>query len=80
VALLVLGDGLRVATVGVVLGGVLVLAGGRWIADVLFETSSREPIVLVIVALGLLGIAALASLIPARRAALVSPMDALRAD
>jgi predicted permease len=80
VALLVLGDGLRVAAVGVVLGLVLVLAGGRWIADLLFETSSREPIVLVIVALGLLGIAALASLIPARRAALVSPMDALRAD
>ena len=80
VALLVLSDGLRVAAVGVVLGLVLVLAGGRWIADLLFETSSREPIVLVIVALGLLGVAALASLIPARRAALVSPMDALRAD
>jgi putative ABC transport system permease protein len=80
VALLVLGDGLRVAISGVVLGLGLVLVGGRWVANLLFDTSPREPMILMVVALGLLVVAALASLVPARRATLVSPMNALRAD
>ena len=80
VVLLVLGDGLRIAAVGVALGLVLVLAGGRWVADLLFDTSPREPVVLMLVGVGLLVVASVASLVPARRAARVSPMEALRTD
>ena len=58
----------------------LTLVGGRWVAELLYDTSPREPMVLAAVAAGLLMVAALASLLPARRAARVSPMVALRAE
>jgi ABC-type antimicrobial peptide transport system permease subunit len=80
VVLLVLGDGLRIAAVGVALGLALALAGGDWVADLLFDTSPREPVVLMLVGVGLLVVASVASLVPARRAARVSPMEALRTD
>ncbi|MGI8843973.1 MAG: FtsX-like permease family protein [Gemmatimonadaceae bacterium] len=80
VVLLVLGDGLRIAAVGVALGLALALAGGDRVTDLLFDTSPREPAVLILVGLGLLVVASVASLVPARRAARVSPMEALRTD
>lgn len=80
VARLVLGDGLRIAVVGVATGLLLALAGSRWMAELLFETSPREPAVLLVVAGGMLLVSVLASLAPARRAARVQPMEALRTD
>lgn len=77
---LVLGDGIRTSSVGIATGLLLALVAGRWAADLLFETSPREPAILLAVAGGLLVIATLASLVPARRAARVNPMDALRVD
>jgi predicted permease len=77
---LVLGDSLRVAAAGVAMGLVAALLGGRWIADLLFDTSPREPVVLAVVGLALLAVAMVASLTPARRAARVNPTEALRAD
>ena len=68
VVALVPGDGVRVALVGVSLGLLLALAGGRWIADLLFDTSPRDPAVLLGVAGALLVVAMLASVAPARRA------------
>ena len=77
---LIVGDGLRIATVGVVLGVLLALGGSRWISQLLFETSPRDPLVLASVAAGLIVLAAMASLLPARRAAQVNPVVALRGE
>ena len=77
---LVVRDGLRIALVGVALGIVVAVGISGWLADLLFETSPRDPLVLGMVAAGLILLAVLASLIPARRAARVSPSVALRVD
>lgn len=77
---LVFGDALRVAAAGIAVGLVLALAGGRWIADLLFDTSARDPLVFAAVGAALLLAGAAASLAPARRAARVSPMEALRGE
>ncbi len=77
---LVLGDGARIAAVGVAAGLALALLGAPLIADLLFDTSPRDPVVLGVVGLALLAVSAAASLAPARRAARVSPTVALRAD
>ncbi len=75
---LVLVEGLRVTLVGVGLGGAIALIVGPWVKPLLFEESPRDPAVFAVVAVALLGVAALASLIPARRAGRVDPMQALR--
>jgi predicted permease len=77
---LVVGDGLRITLVGVALGLVAAVVISGSIADLLFETSPRDPLVLLAVAGGLIVLAVLASLLPARRAARVSPSVALRVE
>jgi hypothetical protein len=77
---LIVGDGLRIAAIGVTVGLVLALGSSQWIAGLLFETSARDPLVLGLVAIGLVTLATLASLVPARRAARVDPVVALRED
>jgi ABC-type antimicrobial peptide transport system permease subunit len=77
---LIVGDGLRIAAVGVGVGVLLALAGSAFIRELLFETSPRDPLVLVVVAGALIVLAALASLVPARRASTVNPVVALRGD
>jgi putative ABC transport system permease protein len=76
----VVTGGLKLAVAGIALGAVIALALGRWIEPLLFEESPRDPAVFMLVAAVLLLVAALASFIPARRAARVDPMRALRAD
>ena len=77
---LVLLDGVRVVGIGLVVGMLAALAGGRWLKPLLYETSPRDPSIFAIVALTLAGVAVAASLIPAWRAARVNPMVALRAE
>ena len=77
---LILRGGVQMVLAGVVLGTVIVVAAGRFVEPLLFDTSSRDPLVLGGVALALCGVAVLASVIPALRAKRVSPVDALRAD
>ena len=77
---LVVAGALRVAVLGVALGGVAALLAGRFIAPLLFETSPRDPSVFAAVTVTLLGTVALASMIPARRATRVDPSVALRAE
>ncbi|HEY4320041.1 MAG TPA: ABC transporter permease [Gemmatimonadales bacterium] len=76
----VVTGGLRLAVVGVGCGVVLALVLGHWVAPLLFEESARDPAVFGVVAAVLLAVAALASYIPARRAAQVNPIRALRAE
>ena len=67
---------------GVVLGLVAALGGTRLLAGFgfLFQVGSTDPLTYASVAAILLGVAALASYLPARRATRVDPMAALRAD
>jgi ABC-type antimicrobial peptide transport system permease subunit len=75
---LVVGDGLKLGTVGIVIGVVIALIGGHWIGPLLFEQSPHDPLVFATVTLTLLGVTVLASVLPSRRAARVDPMIALR--
>jgi predicted permease len=77
---LVVTGGLRLAVAGVVLGTAIALAVGRWVEPLLFQESARDPSVFASVAVALLAVAALASFLPARRAARVDPVQALRTE
>jgi predicted permease len=80
----VLRQGLGLAAGGLALGVVLGLALGgalrRGLAGVLFEVEPTDPWTFGAVAALLLGVAAVASLVPARRATSVDPAEALRVE
>jgi putative ABC transport system permease protein len=77
---LVVGGVARLAFTGVVLGVLGALALGRVMQAILFDTSPSDPGVLGGAALLLAAIALVAGYLPARRAAAVSPLSALRSD
>lgn len=76
----VIGGGLRPVLVGVLVGVALALAGRRLIASLLYGVAPSDIRVLVEVSVGLWAIAIVAALAPARRAARVDPIAALRAE
>jgi len=78
VLLMVLGSGLRLVSLGVILGIGASLGVARLIASQLWGVSARDPFTLAFVAVALLGIGSAACWLPARRAARVDPMKALR--
>jgi len=77
---MVLGEGGRLAIVGVAVGSALTVAGARLIRGLLFEVSTTDPTTFVASAAGLLSVALIASYIPARRATRVDPLTALRSE
>ncbi len=77
---LVVGQGIRVAVVGALLGLLLALAGGRLVASLLYGVTPSDPWSLAIVVVILVLVAAVASSIPAWRASRANPLEALRAD
>jgi predicted permease len=77
---LVVGQGLRVAGIGIVFGVAGALMAGRGLASQLYGVSPNDPVVLTIVIVVLLLVAAFASYLPALRATRVDPMVALRAE
>ena len=77
---LVLGSGLKLALLGAAIGTVAALAAGRMLATLLFEVRPTDFVILLSVATLLVTVALLASYIPARRAAAIEPMQALRAE
>ena len=76
----VLRDGMRHAAIAVAAGLLLAAAGSRFIAELLYGVSPNDPAVFGAVAVAVLAVAALASLLPARRAMKVQPVEVLRAD
>ncbi len=77
---MIVRQGGLVAAGGVVVGLAAALAGSRAIASLLYGVSPRDPAVFAATTFTLLAIALFACWIPARRAASVDPLIALRAD
>jgi len=75
---MILNQGLRTASIGVVIGGAGSLALTRAVQSLLFGVRATDPLTFVAVTLLLIVTASLACYIPARRAARVDPMVALR--
>ena len=77
---LVLGRGLVLTAVGVVVGLVAAFWLTRILASLLFGVGAVDPVTYAAVAVVLVGVAVLASWLPARRAARVDPVIAMRAE
>jgi predicted permease len=77
---LIVNQGMRPVAFGLAVGLAAALALGRLIASQLYETSVYNPILLA-ATMSILGLAALlACVLPARRASLVNPIEALRVE
>ena len=75
---LMLGDGLRPALYGLMLGLAAAAAVVRLIQSMLYRTDSLDPVIFAAVAGTLLVVAAVACLIPAWQASRINPIQALR--
>ena len=75
-----LGDGMKLAAVGGLVGLVLALLVARLLSQMLFGISTFDPLTFALVPSLLGGIALLGTYIPARRASRVDPVSALRAE
>lgn len=77
---LIVGQGLKLAGAGVLLGLAGAAAAGKAAQSLLFNVSPFDPISFIAVSAFLMLVAFVASVIPARRATKVDPIIALRAD
>ena len=77
---LVLREGLGLTAAGIVLGLAVAAAAARVLGTLLYEVRPSDPVTFAAVPFLLLGVAALACLLPARRAMRVDPVVALRTD
>ena len=77
---LVMRQGFVVAGVGLVAGLLLTAAAGRLVSGVLYGIGAADPLAWTGSLAVLLGVATLANLIPALRAARIDPMSALRTE
>lgn len=75
---MVTGQALRVAILGVVAGLIAAVALTRFMASLLFQVDMHDPLIFSGVAVLLTAAAVSAGYLPARRAASVDPMEALR--
>ena len=75
---LILGEGTRMALLGVVIGIVAALGLTRLMSNQLFGVTAQDPLTFGGVALSLVMVAMAACYVPARRAMRVDPIDALR--
>ncbi|MBI2949123.1 MAG: ABC transporter permease [Verrucomicrobia bacterium] len=75
---IVMSEGLKLILIGVGLGVALALSIARLMQRLLFEVNPTDPLTFAAVALLLGGIALFACWLPARRAAKIHPMEALR--
>ena len=76
----VMGDGMRLAMLGLIVGMAGALAGTRLLANLLYGVSPADPVVFLTIPVVLVAATLLASYLPARRAMRVDPVIALRAE
>jgi predicted permease len=77
---MVLGDGLRTALPGLVVGMAAAFGVTRFMASLLFGVSPLDPVSFTVAPILLLAVALMASFLPASRASRVNPIEALRQD
>ncbi|MDB4877069.1 MAG: hypothetical protein JWM41_3515 [Gemmatimonadetes bacterium] len=77
---MVIGEGLTLTAIGVVIGVAGSFAAGKLVATLLFGVGAFDPLTIGSVVVVLAAVAALASWLPARRAARVDPLAAMRGD
>ncbi len=75
---LVLGEGMKLALLGTVIGLVGALGAAQLVKGLLYNVRTMDPVAFIGVPLLLIGVAAVAVYLPARRAACVDPVGALR--
>ena len=75
---LVLRQTLRCVVLGISLGLCAALLGTRWMESLLYGLKPNDPLTIVLATLTLLAVAGAAGYLPARRAARVDPLVALR--
>jgi len=80
VARSVFGDGLKLASIGLVIGGVSTIAGARLLESFLFGVGATDPVTFVSVGGGMVVVATIAAVIPALRAMKKDPAEALNAE
>src|SRR6185437_13810595 len=76
----VLGHGMALIATGIAVGLALTLFVAHYLEALLFGISPRDPLIYLAVISGVTGICLLANFVPARRAATVDPMEALRTE
>jgi putative ABC transport system permease protein len=77
---LVVGEGMRQTSLGIVAGVLGALWLTRWLSSLLYEITPTDPATFSAVSLLLIGVALIACWIPARRAARIDPIQALRTE
>jgi putative ABC transport system permease protein len=77
---LIMGFGLRLTLIGVLLGLIGSVLSTRLLTSLLFEVSGTSPLAFLLPAGLLVAVTVLAAYLPARRAASIDPMRALRAE
>jgi putative ABC transport system permease protein len=80
VARMIVRQGGVVTLAGAVVGLAAALAGARTIESLLYNVAPRDPVVFTVTTSILIAVALLACWLPARRAARLSPLDALRTE
>jgi putative ABC transport system permease protein len=75
---LVISEGLRMTVLGLAIGLAGALVVGRLVRSLLVDVPAADALTLAVVSAALAGVALVASALPARRASLVSPTEALR--
>jgi putative ABC transport system permease protein len=77
---LVVGEGVKLALIGTLVGVVLAFATTHLVTKFLYGVTPVDPVTFFGVAMLLLGVAVIAAWIPARQAARIQPIEALRAE
>jgi ABC-type lipoprotein release transport system permease subunit len=74
----VLASGAKLGLAGCLIGAVAAVFATRLMRSLLFNVNPLDPVVLVLAAAAIFVLALAASIVPARRAASIQPMQALR--
>jgi predicted permease len=77
---LVMREALLLVALGAGIGLAAALAATRMVATLLFDLTPNDPVTIALATLLLIGVAALAGYLPARRATKIDPLDALRCE
>jgi putative ABC transport system permease protein len=77
---IVMGHGIKLASLGIAIGFFAALGMGRMLTGFLYGVSAADPLTFASVAVFLAAVALAASFFPARRAAKIDPMQALRSE